>query len=189
MTAGKVGRLTGRGRRSRWLALAGFGFVLVINALYVRHAATEGVAGWADKGIVDNGLGGFRPYLRSGDYYTGFSYALAVAFSIWALAESAERRRAALAAGAEGGVSLAALLAPGGCFLAGCCGSPMLAVYLGIFGAKALGAGKPLMAGITLISTGAGYFYLARRFRPDPREGGIESPAGGIGTGGACGPR
>lgn len=51
-----------------------------------------------------------------------------------------------------------------GCFLLGCCGSPMLGVYLALFGAKALGAGKPLMAGITLLSTGCGYWCLSRRF-------------------------
>jgi hypothetical protein len=36
-----------------------------------------------------------------------------------------------------------------GCFMIGCCGSPMLGIYLGIFGAKALSVGKPLM---TLVS-------------------------------------
>jgi len=50
-----------------------------------------------------------------------------------------------------------------GCFLLGCCGSPMLGVYLALFGAMALGAGKPLMAGITLLSTGCGYWCLSRR--------------------------
>jgi hypothetical protein len=51
----------------------------------------------------------------------------------------------------------------GGCFLIGCCGSPMLAVYLSLFGAKALGLGKPLMALVTLISVSCGYWCLSRR--------------------------
>jgi len=52
----------------------------------------------------------------------------------------------------------------GGCFLIGCCGSPMLAVYLSLFGAKALGLGKPLMALVTLVSVSCGYWFLSRRF-------------------------
>ena len=51
----------------------------------------------------------------------------------------------------------------GGCFLIGCCGSPMLAVYLSLFGAKALGLGKPFMALVTLVSVGCGYWCLSRR--------------------------
>ena len=55
------------------------------------------------------------------------------------------------------------ILMVGGCFLIGCCGSPMLAVYLSIFGAKALGVGKPSTALVTLLSTGCGYYWLSRR--------------------------
>ena len=51
----------------------------------------------------------------------------------------------------------------GGCFLIGCCGSPMLAVYLSLFGAKALGLGKPLMALVTLVSVSCGYWYFSLR--------------------------
>ena len=50
------------------------------------------------------------------------------------------------AVGAFGGVSLVTLLAAAGCFLIGCCGSPMLAIYVSLFGSKAAGIGKPLMA-------------------------------------------
>ena len=39
----------------------------------------------------------------------------------------------------------------------------MIGVYAGIFGAKALGAGQPLMAGVTLLSVGCGYWCLSRR--------------------------
>jgi len=43
----------------------------------------------------------------------------------------------------------------------------MLGVYLGIFGAKALDFGKPLMALVSLISVGVGYWYLSRRPRKE----------------------
>jgi hypothetical protein len=40
----------------------------------------------------------------------------------------------------------------------------MLAVYLSLFGVKALGLGKPLMALVTLVSVSCGYWCLSRRF-------------------------
>jgi len=93
----------------------------------------------------------------------GFSYALGAAFAAWALLQYLAVRQAAMAAGAAGGVTLVGVLMGAGCFLIGCCGSPMLGVYAGIFGAKALGVGKPLMALVTVLSVGGGYWYLSRR--------------------------
>jgi len=46
----------------------------------------------------------------------------------------------------------------------------MLAVYVSLFGAKALGVGKPLTALVTLASVGCGYWCISRR----------------LGQGGAC---
>jgi hypothetical protein len=62
-----------------------------------------------------------------------------------------------------GGITLVGMLMAGGCFLIGCCGSPMLAVYVSLFGAKALGVGKPLTALVTLASVSCGYWCLSRR--------------------------
>ena len=45
----------------------------------------------------------------------------------------------------------------------GCCGSPMLPIYISLFGSKAAGIGKPLVALISLISIGGGYRYVMRR--------------------------
>ena len=151
--------------RARWLPLAVFILVFALHAIYVRHVSRLPASGWANAGIVDNSLWGFGPYLRARDYFTGFSYALAVAFGAWAVAQFLRQRRAAMAAGAVGSLSLMAVLMAGGCFLIGCCGSPMLAVYLSLFGAKALCVGKPLMALVTLVSTGCGYYCLSQRFR------------------------
>ncbi len=152
-------------RWSPWFPPTIFVLVFLLHALYIRHESRLPAPGWANAGIVENGWMGFRPYVEAGDYFTGFSYALAAAFGVWAVAQFLRRRQAAAAAGAIGSVSLVALLMTGGCFLIGCCGSPMLAVYLSIFGARALGAGKPLMALVTLLSTGCGYYYLSPRFR------------------------
>lgn len=40
----------------------------------------------------------------------------------------------------------------------------MAGVFLGLFGAKSLGAGKPIMALVTLLSIDCGYWNLFRRF-------------------------
>jgi hypothetical protein len=149
---------------SRLLPLAVFVLVLVGHALHIRHVAAAPVDGFADAGITDPGFLGLGPYLAAQDYFLGFSYALGVAFATWAGSQFLRQRRAALAAGAAGSIGMVGLLMASGCFLLGCCGSPMLGVYLALFGAKALGAGKPLMAGITLLSTGCGYWCLSRRF-------------------------
>jgi predicted permease len=119
------------------------------------------IAGWAAIGIRDGGFLGLGPYLAAQDYFFGFSYALGAAFGVWAISQFMRQRRAAYATGTAGSVTLVGGLMASGCFLIGCCGSPMLAVYLAIFGAKAVGIGKPLMAGITLFSAGGGYWYLS----------------------------
>lgn len=54
-----------------------------------------------------------------------------------------------------------------GCFLIGCCGSPMLPIYIGLFGAKALQLGKPLMALISVVSVGCAYWCISRRSNAD----------------------
>ena len=140
-------------------------FVVVFlgHALYLRHQTAMPVEGWADVGVGQGALLGFDHYIQAQDYYMGFAYALGVAFAVWALMKYLVVREAAIAAGAAGSVTLVGVLMGAGCFLIGCCGSPMLGIYAGLFGAQALGIGKPLMALITLLSVGFGYWYLSQR--------------------------
>jgi hypothetical protein len=152
-------------RSQRWLPLAIFFVVVVLHAIYVRHTSATLSDGWADTDIAQSGLWGFGPYFGARDYYMGFSYGLSAAFAAWAIRLCVIRRRNATVAGAAGGVTLAGALLAGGCFLIGCCGSPMLSVYLAVFGGKALGLAKPLMALITLLAISCGYWCLRRRFR------------------------
>lgn len=149
--------------------LSVFLLVLVGHALYVRHLAAAPADGWAAIGITEGGFLGLGPYFAGQDYFVGFSYALGAAFATWAISQFVRQRRAATATGALGSVSLVSILVASGCFLIGCCGSPMLAVYLAIFGAKAASAGKPLMAAITLLSIGGGYLYLSRHMKQSGR--------------------
>jgi hypothetical protein len=147
----------------RLLPYLTFVAVFLCHALYMRHQAAIPTEGWADVGVGQGGLWGFDYYVQAQDYYMSFSYALGAAFAVWAFLNYLTVRQAAMATGAAGGVTLVGVLMASGCFLIGCCGSPMLGIYAGLFGAKALGVGKPLMALVTVMSVGFGYWYLSRR--------------------------
>jgi len=49
-------------------------------------------------------------------------------------------------------VTFSALLATFGCFMIGCCGSPIAIVYINMFGSSYLNVAKPLIFVITLVS-------------------------------------
>ena len=148
---------------TRCLPVFVFLVVLASHALYLRQQAATPAEGWADVGVGAGAWWGLAAYFAEQDYLLGLSYALGAAFGVWALGQYLTTRQAAMAAGAAGSVTLVGVLMAAGCFLIGCCGSPMLGVYLGLFGAKALGVGKPLMAAVTVLSVGWGYWYLQRR--------------------------
>ncbi len=109
-------------------------------------------------------LDGFRRYLGRQDHFLGFAYALVFAFALYALVHWQRSRKQAIM-GAAFGVGLGSALWAGTCFLIGCCGSPMLSLWLGLFGAKALGLTKPLVAAVTALSVGCGYLCLRKPSR------------------------
>ena len=148
----------------RWLPLIMFLGVFAGHALFIRQQAALPSDGWVDVGVGHGGMLGFESYLQGQDYFLGLSYALGAAFTVWAVGEFIRTRQAAMAAGAAGSVTFVGILMAAGCFLVGCCGSPMLGIYAGLLGVKTLGiVGKPLMALVTLLSVGWGYWYLSRR--------------------------
>lgn len=141
--------------------------VFVAHALYSGFWARSTLAGWADLDVSSNAVGplGLLAYWRGQDYFIGFSYALAAAFATWALSRCISSRAKRGAAGAAAGsITLVGILMASGCFLIGCCGSPMLAIYLSLFGTRVLGFAKPVTALITLASVSCGYWFLSRRF-------------------------
>jgi hypothetical protein len=150
-------------RWTHWLAPLVFVGVYAAHAFYLSRVVAAPIEGWANSEIIDTGFLGLGPYLQAQDYYIGFSYALGAAFAAWAMGGFLRSRQAAMAAGAAGSITFVGVLMAAGCFMIGCCGSPMLGVYLGIFGARALGIGKPLMALVSLVSVGFGYWYLSQR--------------------------
>ena len=103
-----------------------------------------------------------KVYFGQEGYMLGISYALAVTFTIYALLKFFEFRKAGIS-GIVGGVTLTGILYVGGCFFLGCCGSPMLAIYLGLFGTSFLGFTKPLILTITVISVSIGYVWIEKK--------------------------
>ncbi len=101
-------------------------------------------------------------YVVPGEYWLGFSYGLAGAFAAFCLARAIRMRRESIFASA-GGLALGGLLWAGVCFFVGCCGSPMLPVYLGLLGPKFLGVTKPLTFVLTVISITVGYRLMLKR--------------------------
>jgi hypothetical protein len=149
--------------------LPGIAFVgiFVAHTLYSCSVAASPPSGWDDYGVSGNQdqLLGLETYWRGQDYFISFSYALGGAFATWALTHCVfpGRARRAVAGVAAGSLTLVGALMASSCFLIGCCGSPMLAVYIALFGAQAAGIGKPLTALVSLASVGCGYWCLSRR--------------------------
>ena len=121
-------------------------------------------------------------YLTTQSYWLGFSYALSLAFAATTFSRYREERLCAARNCAIGGVTLSGVLAVAGCYLIGCCGSPMLAVYLSLFGAGFLPFTKPLVAALATASILGAWWWLHRRGRQTTSP---SSPAGD----GRCSPR
>lgn len=105
----------------------------------------------------------WKAYLETQSYWLGYSYALAFSFAVMALRWYREQGSCASRNAAIGGFTFSGLLAVGGCFLIGCCGSPMLIVYMNLFGAAFLPLAKPLMAGITTVSIAVAWIWMYRK--------------------------
>jgi hypothetical protein len=140
-------------------------FAAVFAAHFGWHAwrEAEAAAKWMPVDGIERSSAWAR-YAERQDYYLGYSYALAGAFTVfaWLLAVRQPRREAG---GVVGGLTLMGGLWAAGCFLIGCCGSPMLTVYLSLFGASFLGFVKPIVAGITTLSVALSGWVLVRRAR------------------------
>ncbi len=104
-------------------------------------------------------------YIETQNYWLGYSYGLALAFAAVALRGYRERGSCSAKGLAIGGVTFSGFLAFAGCYLIGCCGSPMLGVYLSLFGAAFLPFTKPLIAVFTTVSVGLSFWWMNRRKR------------------------
>lgn len=104
-------------------------------------------------------------YIAGQNYWLGLSYGSSLAFAAAALRRYRERSLCSARNLAIGSVSISGLFAVLGCYLLGCCGSPMLGVYLSLFGAAFLPLAKPLVALLTLASLATAWWWMKRRER------------------------
>ncbi len=144
-------------------------FVIAFAGHFIWFVMSGGAATGAEGGCRSNcGTSCAAPpspgsqYLDSQSYFLGYSIALPLSFASIAIRQFLEKRSQAASGAAIGGVSLSTFLGFAGCFMTGCCGSPMLGVYVGLLGAGFLPFAKPLVAVITTLSIAASYWWLNR---------------------------
>jgi hypothetical protein len=101
-------------------------------------------------------------YIENQSYFLGYSYALCLSFASVALRRYWQERACEARNLAIGSTTLSGFLAVAGCFLLGCCGSPMLVVYLNLFGAKFLPLARPLVAILTTLTICAAWWWMNR---------------------------
>ena len=142
---------------------------IAVFSLHASYSIWKGIQ-VSRKWVQIEDINWLRVYLERRDYFLSLSYAMASAFTVYAFIRFRERRRAGVA-GVVGGLTLTGALYVGGCFLLGCCGSPMLAIYLGLFGSSFLGFAKPLVLILTTTSIAIGFFWLERKCRACCAEG------------------
>ncbi len=103
----------------------------------------------------------FEKYYADSEYIIGLSVACSFAFAAFVLQRTFLQTQMKLAT-VTGVSGLSTFMAVFGCFLVGCCGSPMLAVYVSIFGAAFAPLAKWLTLTVTLTSIGLGYWWIRR---------------------------
>ncbi len=149
----------------KWLLVsAAFLMILTGHFFYVTRdvATSTRDESWASFEFDQPKESRWVRYIDPGEYWVGFSYGLAGAFAAFVLVRAIRMRRESLAASA-GGLAVGGLVWAGVCFFVGCCGSPLLPVYLGLLGPKFLGITKPLAFALTVISIGVGYRLMIKR--------------------------
>lgn len=150
--------------RKKLYPLLAFLGTAAIHAAYLMRQSVRVAGQWAQTSSGSSAPAAFGKYIQSQDYFMSFSYGLSIAFMVYAFSRLREGERSGTA-GLIGGATLTGLLYFGGCFLIGCCGSPMFVVYLNLFGAGFLGFAKPLVLALTIISISIGYFWMERRVK------------------------
>ncbi|MDP2923994.1 MAG: hypothetical protein Q8O30_09810 [Candidatus Omnitrophota bacterium] len=132
------------------IPLATFVIVFILHLLYFKLISRE---------CTD--IAWFQEYIKGKEYFLGISYALSIAFMVFAFLKFKENRKNALRAALGGG--FLAILLWFFCFLFGCCGSPMPVVYLNLIGLSTLRIPKLFLLVMTIIFIGLGYIWLVKK--------------------------
>lgn len=148
---------------NRVLSVTAFLITLGIHFFWVSSELEPNTV-WTDVEELSEqpNLSGYELYFQDEEYFLGLSYALAIAFTIFALSRLKINKSQGVF-GVFSGVSLSAALYTFGCFLIGCCGSPMVVVYAGLFGSSFLGFTKPFIFLVTSISIALGYWMMTKK--------------------------
>lgn len=104
--------------------------------------------------------GWFQKYINDQEYFLSISYALSFAFMALAFLQYKENKKNSLKAAAGGGLLAVVLWLS--CFLFGCCGSPMLIVYLNLIGLSSFRIPKLALLVMTIVFISIGYIWLVR---------------------------
>jgi hypothetical protein len=153
--AGIVGRAS--------LPIVVFVFVAVVHFIWINVFPEQNPAQsrWATVLPVEE-LSWIARYIEGQNYWLGYSYALSLAFAAVAFRQYREKNSISGKTLALGGITFSGFIAFAGCFMLGCCGSPMLAVYLSLFGAGFLPLAKPLIAVLTTVFVGTSWWWMSR---------------------------
>lgn len=131
-------------------------FSLAMIAHYIWFVKTGSIPAQAAGSCCGSGCAtttpGIAEYLKTQNYLLGYSVALSLSFASIAIRQFMHQQSKAATGAAVGGISVSAILGFAGCYLTGCCGSPMLGVYIGLLGPTFLPFAKPLVAIITTAS-------------------------------------
>ena len=138
-------------------SITSFFAVLSIHYAYEIYRSIELSSKWKQVNPVNP----YLQYFEQQNFFLGISYALTAAFTAFAITNFLEKRKRGIS-GTVGGFTLAGILYFAGCFLTGCCGSPMLAVYLSLFGSSIAGIAKPITASLTTMSVIFGFVWINR---------------------------
>lgn len=103
----------------------------------------------------------FQEYIKGQEYFLGISYALSFTFIAVAFFKFKENRKNSLKVAMGGG--LLAIILWFFCFLFGCCGSPMLILYLNLVGISSLKIPKFALLLTTIIFISIGYIWLIKK--------------------------
>jgi hypothetical protein len=151
--------------------LLAFAAVAALQIIWFYHFGRPVADGDADPWAVATAtVSWWSEYLEGGWPWLAYTYGLSGAFTVAMLQRFLAARRengsGALEGGlAVGGVTLTGAVAASACFMLGCCGSPMLAVWLSVFGASQLPYEKPFIALLTTTMLGLVWLWMARRRR------------------------